>query len=244
MKRWIRKIGIVFFTIVFISSAVLLVVMECSVGGNVKKYKNDPEGEPSPGELAENPIDWDRLKGTDAYAWVNVPGTRIDYPVVSAPEDKEEDYYLHHSLEGRYGFAGTVYSRRANGRDLSDPVTVLYGHNMRNGSMFGSLKRFEEKMFFDQHETIYIYMPGKIYTYQIVSASQGDNRDLLGRYDYRNPDEMEAYIDKILIPESGNVRSGVRFSAGSRFLILSTCATGSTKRRLVQAVLQNTEDTK
>ncbi|MDE6852955.1 MAG: class B sortase [Lachnospiraceae bacterium] len=210
----------------------------------MEQYKQDSEKDSAPGELAENPIDWDKLKGTDAYAWVNVPGTRIDYPVVSAPEDKEEDYYLHHSLKGRYDFAGMIYSRRANGRDFSDPVTVLYGHNMRNGSMFGTLKRFEENEFFAGHEKAYIYMPGKIYTYQIVSASQTDSRDLLGRYDYQDPDGMKAYVDKILMPESGRVRSGIHIPAGSRFLVLSTCATGSTKRRLVQAVLQNIEDTK
>lgn len=244
MKKWIRKIGILICTIIFVCSAVLLLVMECSDGGSVGQYKQETEKESVPGEPAENPIDWDKLKGTDVYAWIDVPGTRIDYPVVSAPEEKEDDFYLHHSLKGRYDFAGTIYSRRANSRDFSDPVTVLYGHNMRNGSMFGTLKRFEEKEFFAGHEKAYIYMPGKIYTYQIVSASQGDNRDLLGRYNYQNPDGMKAYIDKILMPESGNVRSGIRISASSHFLVLSTCATGSTKRRLVQAVLQKTEETK
>lgn len=244
MKKCIRKIGILLFTIIFICSAILLLVMECSDGGNMDQYKKDPEEESSPGELAENPIDWDKLKGTDAYAWINIPGTQIDYPVVTAPDDKEEDYYLHHNLKGRYDFAGAIYSRRANSRDFSDPVTVLYGHNMRNGSMFGTLKRFEEKEFFAGHEKIFIYMPGKKYTYQIVSAGQHDNRDLLGLYDYQNPDGMEAYIDKTLMPDAGNVRSGISIGASSHFLVLSTCATGSTKRRLVQTVLQKMEDTK
>ncbi len=244
MKKWLRKIALFLFSMIFICSAFLLLVMECSDGGNMDQYKNAPEEEPAPGELAKNPIDWDKLKGTDAYAWVNVPGTRIDYPVVAASDDKEEDYYLHCNLKGHYDFAGAIYSRKANSRDFSDPVTVLYGHNMRNGSMFGTLKRFEEREFFAGHEKIYIYMPRRIYTYQILSAGQRDNRDILGLYDYQNPDGMKAYIDKILMPESGNVRSGTSIDAGSRFLVLSTCSTGSTKRRLVQAVLQNIEDTK
>ena len=110
--------------------------------------------------------------------------------------------------------------------------------------MFGTLKRFEENEFFAVHEKIYIYMPGKINTYQIVSASWGDNRDLLGRYNYQNPDEMKAYIDEILMPESGHVHSGIRIPVGSRFLVLSTCTADSAKRRLIQAVLQKTEETK
>lgn len=244
MKKWIRKMAIFIFAAIFICSAVLLLAMECSDGGDVDQYKTNPKEESSLGKPA-NPIEWDKLKGTDAYAWIYVPGTRIDYPVVSSSKEKGEDYYLHHSLKGHYDFAGTIYSRRSNSRDFSDPVTVLYGHNMRNGSMFGTLKRFEEKKFFDQHETVYVYMPGKRYIYQIVSASLGDNRDLLGQYDYQDQDGMKAYIDKILMPESGNRRSGTELCihAGSRFLVLSTCVTSSTKRRLVQAVLQKTEDT-
>ena len=244
MKKWIRKMGILVFSIIFTCSAALLFIMECSNGGNVKQYKKDLGEESAPGELVENPIDWEKLKGKDVYAWINVPGTQIDYPVAAAPDDKEEDYYLHRNLKGHYDFAGMIYSRRANSRDFSNPVTVLYGHNMRNGSMFGTLKRFENKEFFGQHKSIYIYMPGKIYTYQIVSASQSDNRDLLSRYDYQNPDGMTAYVNEILMPESRNVRSGISIDASSRFLILSTCVTGSTKRRLVQAVLQKMEDTK
>lgn len=242
--KWVRRTGQFFCILVFICSAALLFFLECADGGNMDYYKKDLASDSDTGESSKNPVDWDKLKDTDAYAWIKVPGTRIDYPVVAASDDTEEDFYLHHNLKGRYDFAGTIYSRKANQKDFSDPVTVLYGHNMRNGSMFGTLKRFEEKHFFNQHETVYIYMPGKKYTYRIVSASRGDNRDLLGLYDYRKSGGMKAYQEKILMPSDGLVRSGMEFPAGSRFLILSTCTTGSTKRRLVQAVLQKTEDSK
>lgn len=243
-KKWIRRTGQFFCILVFTCSAAILFFLECADGGNMDCYKKNFADDAASREWVENPVDWDKLKDTDAYAWINVPGTLVDYPVVSAPAEKEDDFYLHHNLKGRYDFAGAIYSRRANQKDFSDPVTVLYGHNMRNGSMFGTLKRFEDKIFFDQHETVYIYMPGKQYTYQIVSASRGDNRDLLGLYDYRKSGGMKAYQEKILMPSDGLVRPGMEFPADCRFLVLSTCTTGSTQRRLVQAVLQKTEETK
>ncbi len=243
MKKWIRKISIGVFIMIFVSSATLLFIMECSDGEDMEEYKNKAEDD-SAGELAENPINWDKLKNTDVYAWVNVPGTLVDYPVASAPKGEDEDYYLHYDMKKQYDFAGMIYSRRANHNNFSDPVTVLYGHNMRNGSMFGTLNRFEDLSFFEGHETIYIYMPGKILTYQIISAGHSDNRDILGLYNYQSEDGMKEYINGFLFPSDGFVRSGVEVNASDKFLVLSTCTTASTERRLVQAVFLSSEDTK
>lgn len=243
MKKWAKKIWIYIFTGLFVCSAALLLAIGCSKGGNMGKYKNDTGEDVKPGELAENPINWDKLKGTDAYAWVNVPGTLVDYPVAVAPKGEDEDFYLHHNLKRHFDFAGIIYSRRANHTDFSDPLTVLYGHNMRNGSMFGSLNRFESKNFLKQHKTIYIYMPKKILKYQIVSSGCSDNRDLLDVYDYQTRDGMQKYV-KDLSQSAGYVNTGVEINIDSKFLVLSTCTSRSSERRLVQAVLMNCEETK
>lgn len=76
---------------------------------------------------------------------IRVPDTQIDYPVLQREEN--DTYYLRHNSSGRYAFAGSIYTEEANSRDFKDPMTVLYGHNMRDGSMFQNLHFFEDETF-------------------------------------------------------------------------------------------------
>ena len=64
-----------------------------------------------------------------------------------------------HNIYGNYEFSGSIFSQRQNSKDFSDPVTVLYGHNMKNGTMFNTLHKFENKDFFKKHSKVYIYTP-------------------------------------------------------------------------------------
>ena len=93
-------------------------------------------------------IDWNKLKerNTDVYSWVYVPGTKIDYVVVQPSKSKSDLYYIDKDLDKNYKFAGTIFSERMNKKDYSDPVTVLYGHNMINGSMFATLHKFHNHL--------------------------------------------------------------------------------------------------
>lgn len=75
-----------------------------------------------------------------------MPDTVIDYPVLQ-PKNHDDDYYLHHNLQKKYSFAGCIYSRKDNAMDFSDDITVLYGHNMINGSMFAGIKKFSDEDF-------------------------------------------------------------------------------------------------
>ena len=75
---------------------------------------------------------------SDIYAWIYVPGTRIDYPVAQSQES--DDHYLKYNFKNEPEFAGCIYTEKANKKDFSDPNTVFYGHNMRNGSMFQNFK--------------------------------------------------------------------------------------------------------
>ena len=105
----------------------------------------------------ENPIDFAslRVENPDIYAWIYIPDTNVNYPVLQNPTD--DSYYLKHDKDGNYSEAGAIYSQLANKTDFSDPVTVLYGHNMNSGGMFATLHYFENKDFFDSHQDMYIY---------------------------------------------------------------------------------------
>ena len=78
----------------------------------------------------------------DVYAWIWIPGTNIDYPILQS-ETEDDAYYLNHTIEKKEGLPGTIYTEKYNGKDFSSPVTVIYGHNMKNGSMFADLHKYE-----------------------------------------------------------------------------------------------------
>ena len=192
------------------------------------------------------PEDWSGLsfdelmkKNPDIYAWLYVPNTSVDYPVCQSQDD--DDFYLDHNIYKQYQFSGTIFSQSLNKRDFSDPVTVLYGHNMLNGSMFATLHSFEDKSFFDNNNTIFVYTKDKLLTYLIYSAYTYDDRHILYSFDMHNASSLKSYQDSTLDPHtySGNVRKGVTLDKDSKILTLSTCTNGggSNTRYLVQGVL-------
>ncbi len=205
-----------------------------------------PEG--STVVLADNPINFDELSSLnpDLYAWIKIPGTVIDYPVAQSLNG-DDNFYLHHNYLGNYEFAGTIYSQRHNTRYFMDRVTVLYGHNMRNGSMFAGLHDFYDKDFFDEHDTIYIYIDGHILTYKIFAAYDYDDRHLLNSFDFSDDEVYSKYLSDCLDPHStnANIRDGVTLDTDDRIITLSTCTNyNSNLRLLVQGVLINDELTK
>jgi len=194
-----------------------------------------------------SPIDFQKLRkkvNPDIIARLIIPGTSINYPVPRS-EKKEDSYYLTHNLNGSAGYPGCNYMEKYNAADFTDPVTVLYGHNMRDGSSFGALHKYESKKYFRQHRTIYIYTPDKTNIYKVIAAAAFDNRHLLGSYDYTTDQgalplwkDVLAYDDPMTI-----LADDADVSADDHLLVLSTCISGRKKNRwLIIAVLVETKD--
>lgn len=197
--------------------------------------------------LAQNPINFKELKemNPDLYAWIRIPGTVIDYPVAQST-NTDDNYYLHHNYLGNYEFAGTIYSQRHNTKYFIDRVTVLYGHNMLNGTMFASLHDFSDKDFFDENELMYIYIDGHILTYKIFAAYEYDDRHILNSFEFHDDEVYSRYLKDCLNPHSSNamVREGVELTVEDKILTLSTCTNyNSNNRFLVQGVLIKDERT-
>lgn len=241
MKRW-RILGI-FFLFIAIGCMTVLYLLLSSDGGDVSVYQiEEMEEVREKEEKISNPIDWKKLKKTnpDVCAWVNVPGTRINYPILQAGEGKAEDFYLHRALDGTYSFAGCIYARRENKTDFSDRITVLYGHNMINGSMFSDLRKFADTGFFKKHTKFYLYLPEKILVYNIAVYQLSDDRDLLAAFGTTRKDGFLQYVD--FIKKKGNIRGNIE--ADDSIVTLSTCDSAAGKRRLLQGVLAETYLTK
>ena len=237
MKGW--KIAGMLLIVTALVCFGMLAVIVTDTGDDMTSFlRTVPENKSPKKEKIINPVDWDKLLATnaDVYAWIRVPGTNIDYPILQASTGKDDDFYLHHDIKKKYSFAGCIYTRRANRKDLSDRLTVLYGHNMINGSMFGTVRRFEDEDFFKTHKEFYIYMPQKILKYRIVAYMVADDTDILERYQANNELGFEAYVKEL--KKARNIRKKEKIKPDDSIVTLSTCDSNSGNRRLLQGVLQ------
>lgn len=237
MKGW-KITGMLLIVTAAVCFGILAVIVTDTGGDMTSFIRTAPEKKSPKKEKIINPVNWDKLLATnaDVYAWIRVSGTNIDYPILQASTGKDDDFYLHHDIKKKYSFAGSIYTRRANRKDLSDRLTVLYGHNMINGSMFGTLRKFEDADFFKNHKEFYIYMPQKILKYRIVAYMIQDDTDILERYEANNELGLEAYVKEF--KQARNIRKKEKIKLDDSIVTLSTCDSNSGNRRLLQGVLQ------
>ena len=198
----------------------------------------DLESEP---EVVDLPVDFEALRqiNPDVYAWVTIPGTAINYPVLHRAGDN--GFYTNHSSDGSYYSGGSIYIEDYNTTDFTDPVTVMYGHNLRNGTMFAQLNDFADVAVFDQHPQIYVYTPEKLYIYDIFFAGPHSNEHLLICHDFAEREDFESFFTEL--KDSHSLSTQLRpdlFPAygEDRVLVLSTCFRGNNRQRfLVQGRL-------
>ncbi len=208
--------------------------------GEIAEIAVDTEDTNAESGTATSPVDLEALHeiNSDVYAWIRIPGTHVDYPI--AQSTVSDNYYLHRSIYKRYLFAGMIYTQSCNRKDFRDPVTVVYGHNMRSTTMFSTLHYFEDPSFFNEHDTFYIYTLDRVLTYKIVSAYRYDSRHIMNSFDFTEPEVLESFQQHTLNPLSTlrNVRSGVALDKDSKLVVLSTCMSNDkSSRYLVNGVL-------
>ena len=193
-------------------------------------------------EIPDKNIDFDKLHrevSDDIYAWIYIPNTNVDYPVFQHPTDNT--YYLEHNVDGSEGYPGCIYTENYNSKDFSDPQTVIYGHNMRDGTMFSDLHKYEEQEFFDENKYVYIYTEDMVYVYRIFAAYQTNNAHQLLNFDFSKKENLLIYLENVraLGSELKIFDDDVVFSGDDQVLTLSTCVMKERQfhlRYLVQAL--------
>ncbi len=145
--------------------------------GDGAEEKEQPSGETD----AEPPIDidWESLKEINGdivgWIWFDAFSDTISYPVLRGTDN---DYYLHHTFEKQYVYAGSIFENWENSADFADPHTIVYGHNMLNGSMFSKLlKLLDEPDLVEKDPYFWILTPQGNYRYLIFSVFEGDIYD-------------------------------------------------------------------
>ena len=179
---------------------------------------------------------------TDIYAWIYIPNTNVDYPILQSADD--DAFYLSHDYKKDYEFAGSIYTEKINKKDFSDPNTLVYGHNMLNGSMFRTLHDFRKPEFFEQNPYIYVYLPDRTLTYEIFSAYEYDDRHIMYSFDFSDKEVYAEYLAYATNPTDSMMcnRRDINVTTDDKIITLSTCLGNiETSRYLVQGVLISDE---
>ena len=218
---------------------------------------NDTENRVEPDPIVEpEGMEATFAKYKDVYAWIDIPefktalgtSTDLSYPVAQHPTDR--GFYLNRDLDGNNSKAGTLFTeavvegKTINGLDLNDPVTVIYGHNMANRTMFGGLQTFLSKMDFSQQHLVYMYQKDRRVTYQIVGGVQYDLSHIIYYHDFSNDEVFNSFFDQLWKETDGttNLDRANKPVAGDKVLILSVCKNGDDNHRYL-VVCKMIEDT-
>ena len=187
-------------------------------------------------------VDFDKLKSVneDVVGWIYVDALPdISYPIVKG---KDNQTYLHQTYEKNYNFAGTIFVDYENSGDFSDCNTLVYGHNMKNGSMFGHLKKFrEDDKLYKQDKYFWILTPERNYRYEIITAyTTGVNSDTYTLF--KGPgEEFEKYLETIK-GYSEIQTDDTDLTIKDRIVTLSTCTGNESTRFVVQGKRVDAED--
>ena len=180
---------------------------------DTKKEKEEKE-EPIP-----DAIDFDTLHAIskDAVAWLYAPGGGINYVVAQAGDN---DYYLHRLLNGAEAKAGTLFIDYQNHADFSDWNTMIYGHHMKNGTMFASLVKYQDQEYYEKHPVMYLYTPGRRMKLEILAGYTTDIEDSV----YTIPTTKEGRDELVKhVLQKSNFTSEVSVTGEDKLVTLSTC---------------------
>ena len=176
-------------------------------------------------------VDFDSLKkiNSDIVGWINFENNDISYPVLYSGDD---DKYLRKSFDGEDATAGSIFVEGANNSDFEDKNTIIYGHNMRNLSMFGKLKKYtREQDYYDNNKYIQIITPNMYYRYEIFAYESVNEDSNVYQISFEDDAAIESYINKIR--ELSERQTDIDVSVDDKIITLSTCSTLSNHKRFV-----------
>ena len=190
-------------------------------------------------EKKDNPTKWyedisdnfDTLKkiNGDIVGWMYFENNDISYPVLYSGDD---DKYLRKSFDGEDATAGSIFVEGENNSDFEDKNTIIYGHNMRNLSMFGKFKKYtREQDFYDNNKYIQIITPNMYYRYEIFAYESVNEDSEVYQISFEDDAAIESYINKIR--ELSERQTDIDVSVDDKIITLSTCSTLSSHKRFV-----------
>lgn len=175
----------------------------------------------------------------DVCAWVTVDNTDIDYPVLQGSTNLT---YINRDVYGNFALAGSIFLDTRNSRDFSDPYSLLYGHHMENGSMFGDLDLFIDQTFFDENKTGMLILPDKSYTFEIFGClliNAGENTIFDPEQWKTDINGLLSFAEKNSLHLREETLEKLKQMETPKVLALSTCSSEFTDARtIILAVME------
>lgn len=180
----------------------------------------DQTEESTPTETAPIEVDFDVLLRTnpDVIGWIYCADTPINYPLT---QGEDNDYYLYRMIDGTQNSSGTLFVDYRNAGDFSDSNTIVYGHNMKNKEMFGSLPNYKKQSYYDEHPIMWLLTPDASYKVELIAGyvtAPYSEIYSVGQTD----DDISVLVNQAI--EQSTFKSYFELSEGDRVLTLSTCS--------------------
>ncbi len=197
--------------------------------------EQSPPSDQPPEAPYVSPVDFASLQdiNEDVYAWLEVPGADIHYPVVQSAID--DGFYVDHDSDKKPNINGAVFSEKLyNTTDFTDRVTVLYGHNMKSGAMFGRLQTlYWSEEYLRENDDMTVYLPDRELHFEMFAALPYSRMHLLHYYCTEKERGFNLLIDDIYTSRQLNavLLDDKRPAFGDQVLVLSTCLSGDNRYR-------------
>ncbi len=165
-------------------------------------------------------IDFEALLGInqEILGWIYSANTPMNYPVVQSDDN---DYYLRRMIDGTYNTAGSIFMDYRNNKDLSDLNTIIYGHNMKNNSMFGTLDQYKSQKYYEEHSIMYLITPHQTYKLELIAGLVVNNTSEV--YDIpQDTESLQTLYDYAV--KNSTFRADSLLEEGDRLITLSTCS--------------------
>lgn len=182
-------------------------------------------------KLAETDLDALREVNPDVVGWIYLPNSQVNYPIV---QGEDNQYYLEHTWDNKKNIAGSIFLEATNSADLSDCRSILYGHNMKNMSMFAILHHYAGIWYVQTFPYVYLVTDEGVLRYEIYSTYNAsvDSKTYALNLDRRH---MASFIQMTL--DESELDLGITPADTDRILTLSTCTGNYETRRVVHARL-------
>ena len=169
-----------------------------------------------------------RAVNPDVVGWILIPDTVINYPLMQA---EDNSYYLERTWDRKSNAMGSIFLEQLSSADLTDKNTIVYGHNMNDGSMFASLRDYREQAYYEAHPYVYILTDLGVYRYEIFSCYTASIKSNTYGVEFPTETSWLRFLEKGL--EDSVIDTGVQPEPTDRVLTLSTCAGANRSARWV-----------
>lgn len=186
-------------------------------------------------------LDLAALRGnnSDVIGWIAIPDTEVFYPVMQAADNS---YYLNHTWKKEKSSVGAIFLDCRNEPDFNGMHSILYGHQMRNGSMFGKLNKYADADYLREHPAVYIATGAGVRKYDIFAAYEVGVQEIVYNMDMEQTGRQQEFVDFCLSHAAAD--TGIVLNTDSNILTLSTCTgRGYATRWVVQAVWNGNMET-